>query len=102
MPELSPKGIGLSVKPAVNTWSCVEFLVDGNARQARPGSMAKRSRGLRSRASRRRTWMRSEWQRKADWHPQLSDIRFGWESYGGDANTLWIDDVVLATSRTGC
>jgi hypothetical protein len=101
MPELSPKGISLSVKPAVNTWSCVEFLVDGKAGKLSTWVDGKAVEGLTLEGEPTPD-VDAQWQRKADWHPQLSDIRFGWESYGGDANTLWFDDVVLGTSRTGC
>jgi hypothetical protein len=32
----------------------------------------------------------------------VNDLRLGWESYGGDADTLWFDDVALGTGRIGC
>jgi hypothetical protein len=35
--------------------------------------------------------------------PNFDNIVFGWESYqGDDARTLYIDDIVLATTRVGC
>jgi hypothetical protein len=101
MPELSPKGISLSVKPAANTWLCVEFLVDGKAGKLSTWVDGKAVEGLTLEGEPTPD-VDSQWQRKMDWHPQLSDIRFGWESYGGDANTLWFDDVVLGSARTGC
>ncbi|MET7966541.1 hypothetical protein [Micromonospora sp. NPDC005305] len=36
------------------------------------------------------------------WRPRLTDLKFGWESYGGAADTLWFDDVALGGSRIGC
>jgi len=99
LPELSPTGIGMSAKPETGKWLCVELSIDGQKLE---------------------TWLNGEpvaglivegeptpdvdaqWLRKADWRPQLSDIRFGWESYGSDENTLWFDDVVLGPSRVGC
>ncbi|WP_420704772.1 hypothetical protein [Kutzneria chonburiensis] len=30
------------------------------------------------------------------------DLRFGWESYAGGDDTLWFDDVAVATTRIGC
>ena len=42
------------------------------------------------------------WLMNTSWVPQLIDARFGWESYGGQAETLWFDDVVIAASRVGC
>jgi hypothetical protein len=103
LPELSPTGIAASAKPEPGTWLCVEFLVEVDAQSAKL-----------------ETWLNGEpvqglvvqgeptpdvdaqWQRKADWRPALGDIRFGWESYGSDENTLWFDDVVLGASRVGC
>jgi hypothetical protein len=29
-------------------------------------------------------------------------VRFGWESYGDQANTLWFDDLAIGASRIGC
>ncbi|MCP3786536.1 hypothetical protein NLX85_24520 [Micromonospora sp. A3M-1-15] len=36
------------------------------------------------------------------WRPQLTDLKIGWESYGGAADTLWFDDVALGATRIGC
>ena len=44
----------------------------------------------------------AQWQRKADWRPEPGDVRFGWESYGDQANTLWFDDIAIAGTRIGC
>jgi hypothetical protein len=29
-------------------------------------------------------------------------VYFGWESYGGDVNTFWYDDIVVSSTRVGC
>nr|WP_258544752.1 hypothetical protein [Micromonospora provocatoris] len=36
------------------------------------------------------------------WRPQLTDLKLGWESYGGSADTLWYDDVAMGSTRIGC
>ena len=37
------------------------------------------------------------------WRPKLTDLKLGWESYGGGGpDGLWFDDVALGTSRIGC
>ncbi|MFI7284947.1 hypothetical protein ACIBOV_32295 [Micromonospora chersina] len=36
------------------------------------------------------------------WRPRPTDLKIGWESYGGAADTLWFDDVALGASRIGC
>ena len=43
-----------------------------------------------------------QWLNKVGWKPSLADIKFGWESYGGDDMTLWFDDVALGPARIGC
>ncbi len=32
----------------------------------------------------------------------MTDVRLGWESYGGAAMTLWFDDVELSDTPIGC
>ena len=34
--------------------------------------------------------------------PAITGVYFGWESYGGDANTMWFDDIAIASTRPGC
>lgn len=29
-------------------------------------------------------------------------VYFGWESYGGDTNTIWYDDIVVSNKKIGC
>jgi hypothetical protein len=100
LPELSPTGVSMSVKPPVNEWICIEFMVDGIA-----GTLS--------------TWMNgilieglvidgeptqdvdNQWLNMA-WNPELIDARFGWESYGGVPMTLWYDDIVLSPYPIGC
>jgi hypothetical protein len=101
LPELSPTGIAMSAKPATNTWLCVEFSVDGAKGELHTWLDGKELAGLTVEGDATPD-VDSQWKRKADWHPQLSDLRLGWESYGGDANTLWFDDVAIGSSRIGC
>lgn len=101
LPELSPTGIGMSAKPEVGKWLCVEFLIDGKAPKLETWLNGEPVAGLIVEGEPTPD-VDTQWQRKADWKPQLSDIRFGWESYGSDENVLWFDDVVLGTSRVGC
>ena len=37
-----------------------------------------------------------------DWIPTVTNAKFSWESYGGATNTLWYDDIAIASSRIGC
>jgi hypothetical protein len=44
------------------------------------------------------SWLNS----RPAWRPKITDLKLGWEAYGGTSNTVWIDDVALHTSRIGC
>jgi hypothetical protein len=101
LPELSPTGIALSVKPETGKWLCIELMIDGQTPKLETWLNGEPVKGLVVEGEPTPD-VDAQWQRKTDWHPKLSDIRFGWESYGSDENTLWFDDVVLGTSRVGC
>ena len=101
LPEQSPAGVAMSSPLPVDQWSCLEFMIDG-------------SQGIMS------TWLDgtevpglhldqtpthdvdSQWLSRADWRPDPTDLRLGWESYGGGTDTLWYDDVAVDTTRVGC
>jgi hypothetical protein len=38
----------------------------------------------------------------ANWRPNLTDLKLGWESYSDPTDSLYIDDVALGTARIGC
>lgn len=101
LPEQSPAGVALSSPLPVDQWSCVEFMIDG-------------AQGLMS------TWLDgteveglhldqtpthdidAQWLNRGAWRPQPVDLSLGWESYGGGADTLWFDDVVVDSAPIGC
>lgn len=41
------------------------------------------------------------WQGKS-YKAQITGVYFGWEAYGGDANTFWYDDISISSNRLGC
>ncbi|MEV6342930.1 cellulose-binding domain-containing protein [Actinoplanes sp. NPDC051851] len=100
LPEQSPAGVALSAPLPVDTWTCVEFKIDGT-----DGTME--------------TWLNgtsvpglledgvathdidSQWLNRT-WRPALTDLKLGWESYGDGADTLWYDDVAVGSTRNGC
>lgn len=101
LPAQSPAGVALSMPLPTNQWSCVQFEV--NEAQ---GTM--------------RTWLNSnevaglhldqvatqdidaQWLSRANWRPALADLRFGWESYSDGDDTLWFDDVAIASQQLSC
>jgi hypothetical protein len=100
LPEQSPNGVALSAPLPVNTWSCVELLVNGSAGTIDTWLNGTEIAGLHedgvATADVDRQWLTKSW------HPSLTDLRLGWEAYGDGADTLWYDDVVVGASRTGC
>lgn len=99
LPDLSPQGVAASTKLSTGDFQCFEYhlgtdgtietWLNGNAISAlQAGPNANNPNG-------------AQWQR-ANYKPKVSGIYFGWESYGGDTNTFWYDDVVIGSSRIGC
>jgi hypothetical protein len=99
LPDLSPNGIAASAPLPAGEFQCFEYhlgtdgtiqtWLNGNAisaLQAGPG--ANNPNG-------------AQWER-GSYKPKVTGIYFGWESYGGDANTFWYDDVAIGSSRIGC
>ncbi|KAH7067088.1 hypothetical protein FB567DRAFT_616109 [Paraphoma chrysanthemicola] len=99
LPDLSPQGIATSAALTPNTWTCFEYHLgaDGtletwinNATVAgltvKPGvtnpNAGQWTRGVTKQA--------------------ITGVYFGWESYGGDANTFWYDDIAISKTRVGC
>jgi hypothetical protein len=101
-PSMSPVGISTSVGMPINQWSCLELKVDGTNGYLQAWLNGNSIAGLTvdgtATADIDQAWISS----KPSWHPSLSDIKFGWESYSSGDNVLWFDDVALGSSRIGC
>jgi hypothetical protein len=101
LPVMSPAGVAQSVALTPLRWTCVEVVIDEAARGLRTWVDGAPVAGLVIGAVSTPD-VDEEWHRSAVWAPQLTDARFGWESYGGTAETLWFDDVAISESRIGC
>lgn len=101
LPELSPAGIALSVKPAPSTWLCVELMIDAGKRELRTSVDGEPVPGLVVQGEPTQD-IDGQWQNKPDWQPRIEDLKLGWESYGDAANTLWFDDVAVSDAPLGC
>ncbi|ACY14249.1 hypothetical protein [Haliangium ochraceum] len=101
LPALSPTGRAASVALSAQTWYCVEFAVDGAAGTIETWVDGARIEGLIVDGEPTAD-IDEPWLRKTGWAPQLSDFKLGWESYAGQANTLWFDDVALSNQPIGC
>ncbi|SBT44029.1 cellulose-binding domain-containing protein [Micromonospora narathiwatensis] len=100
LPEQSPAGVALSVPLPTGRWSCVEFMVDGTTGQLRTWLDGVAVAGLTADGVPTHD-IDGQWYNRT-WRPRLTDLKLGWESYGGAADTLWFDDVALGSTRLGC
>jgi hypothetical protein len=100
LPVLSPQGIALSRALTPMTWTCVEVEVDQSAGVFSTSFDGTLVPGL-SHSRPGRTEVDEQWLRKT-WKPALKDLRLGFESYSGDSNDLWFDDVAVSVTRPGC
>ncbi|MFP8963928.1 hydrolase [Streptomyces nanhaiensis] len=101
LPEQSPNGVSMSRPLPVGIWTCVEFRVDGSAGHLETWVDGTSVQGLAVDGTPTHD-IDGQWLRRADWRPRLTDLRLGWESYGGETDTLWFDDVAAGGSRIGC
>jgi Fungal cellulose binding domain len=96
LPDMSPQGVATSEALPTEDWECLEYHLGTD------GSIE--------------TWLNSDAiaglttagnPNDSGWTsssiiPKITGVYFGWESYGGDANTFWYDDVAISSSRVGC
>jgi hypothetical protein len=98
LPDLSPQGIAASAALPAGAWKCFEYHLGANGTvetwldgRAIAGLTVKG--GANSNAG--------QW-RRGQYKPKPTAVYFGWESYGGDTNTFWYDDISIKLSRVGC
>lgn len=99
LPDLSPQGIAQSTAIPANKWTCFEYHVgtDGSIETWLDG---KAIAGLTVKKGTSNP-VAGQWQRSSI-VPKPTAVYFGWESYGGDANTFWYDDIAISNTRVGC
>jgi hypothetical protein len=104
LPDQSPAGVAQSYVLPTNTWTCVEFEVNGTNGHINTWVNGSAIPGLTENGTPVSN-VSDQWVQGngATWRPHLTDLKLGWESYGGGGNdTLWFDDVALSSSRIGC
>jgi hypothetical protein len=101
LPVQSPAGVALSMPLPVNQWECVEFDVNETK-----GTMSTWLNGIQVQGLHLDNVptpdVDAQWLNRPNWRPALADLRLGWESYAGDDNTLWFDDVAIGSQQIGC
>ncbi|RKR87560.1 cellulose binding domain-containing protein [Micromonospora pisi] len=101
LPEQSPAGVALSLALPTDRWTCLEWVVDGAQGRLQTWVDGAAVAGLTVDGTPTHD-IDGQWLNRANWRPNLTDLRLGWESYGEGADTLWFDDVAIGTSRIGC
>jgi hypothetical protein len=104
LPDQSPAGVAQSAVLPTGVWECVEFEVDGANGQIYTWLNGNAVPGMTEDGVPTPNvddqWLSGS---GASWRPNLTDLKLGWESYGGGGNdTLWFDDAALSTTRIGC
>lgn len=99
LPDLSPDGIASSTDLPIDDWQCFEYHLgpDGTIETWLNGKAIE---GLTTGAGASNP-NAGQWE-SGNIVPEITGVYFGWESYGGDTNTLWYDDIVVSAKRTGC
>jgi predicted carbohydrate-binding protein with CBM5 and CBM33 domain len=100
LPEQSPAGVAQSVALPTGSWQCLEYKIDGTAGTAQTWLNGKEVVGLTADGVATQDVDR-QWYSKA-WHPLVTNLKLGWESYGDGSDTIWYDDVAAGSSRIGC
>lgn len=102
LPEQSPAGVALSTPLPTNQWACVEFEVNQTQGTMRTWLNGSEVAGLHldkvPTLNIDSQWINS----RPNWHPSLTDLRFGWESYSNGDDTLWFDDVAIGSQQINC
>jgi hypothetical protein len=101
LPAMSPAGTALSVVPTAQAWHCVEAAIDGAAATLETWVDGMLVIGLVGGGAMANATADGQWVSTA-WAPHLVDARFGWESYAGEAETVWFDDIAIGPARLGC
>ncbi|KAI0140700.1 hypothetical protein BJ166DRAFT_604330 [Pestalotiopsis sp. NC0098] len=99
LPDLSPQGIATSAALPTGSWQCFEYHLgtDGTIETWLNGNAVA---GLTVKSGTTNA-NAAQWTRST-YVPKVTGVYFGWESYGGDVNTLWYDDIAIASTRVGC
>ncbi len=103
LPAQSPAGVAQSVVVPTGVWECLEFSVSKTTGQIYTWYNGALVPGMTDDGVPTQDidaqWLGGS---GANWRPNLTDLKLGWESYSDGTDTLYFDDVALSTSRIGC
>ncbi|HET8840186.1 MAG TPA: cellulose binding domain-containing protein, partial [Ktedonobacteraceae bacterium] len=101
LPAQSPAGVALSTPLPVNQWSCVQFEINEAQGTMRTWLNGNEVAGLHLDQVATQD-VDAQWLSRPSWRPSLADLRFGWESYSDGDDTLWFDDIAIASQQLSC
>ena len=97
LPDLSPDGTAASREPVVDAWTCIELTLD-----RKTGAIQTQVDGTKLDAlSTGDGKFEQQWSTKSG-PLGVTDLRLGWEAYGGGDMKLWLDDVAISRNPIGC
>jgi Tfp pilus assembly protein PilE len=103
LPAQSPAGVAQSVVVPTGVWECLEFSVSRTTGQIHTWYNGTAVPGLTEDGVPTpdidAQWLSGS---GANWRPNLTDLKLGWESYSNPTDTIYFDDVALSTARIGC
>ncbi|MFC4586368.1 cellulose-binding domain-containing protein [Sphaerisporangium corydalis] len=100
LPEQSPTGVALSTPLATGRWVCLRYQIDTTKQAMSTYVDDQEVAGLHLDTTPTRD-VDSQWLSRTT-PPRPATLRLGWESYGGDADTLWFDDVAFGSAPIAC
>lgn len=104
IPDVSPQGDALSVKPATGTWYCVELTMNSTNGHLGVSINGNDVPGLDedgvATANVDSSWVAST--ASIAVYNAFAEFNIGWVPFNGGSETLWFDDVALSSNPIGC
>jgi hypothetical protein len=100
LPAQSPVGVSLSSPLPTLTWQCLRFAIDTSAPELDTWLDDEQVPGLHADGVPTQD-IDQQWLSRTT-PPRPTALRLGWESYGTGDDTLWFDDVAVASTPLGC
>jgi hypothetical protein len=104
IPDVSPQGDALSLKPAINTWYCVELVMNSSNGHLSVSIDGNDVPGLDedgvATANVDASWVAST--ASIAIYNAFAEFNIGWVPFNGGSETLWFDDVALSAGPIGC
>jgi len=104
IPDTSPQGDATSFTPQPNTWYCIELTINRGNGHLNVSVDGVDIHGLTEDGVPTPN-VDQAWLSSADSvgrYAAITDVNFGWESFGSGPMTVWFDDIALSGTLIGC